>query len=426
MNESRYNYRFRTPDGSPAVLNGLSGSVIGDPGGPLDQPGLPPADRDFLVRHHFLVADAGEERRLLLARNHAANTRRDRVELTLMLHEECNFRCTYCFEDFKNQELDATRISHLTAFVDARLPEGGTLAVHFYGGEPLLAWDSLVAVVDAFEALTGARGARFSFYVTTNGSLLGDDRARYLARHGAQHVKITLDGPPDVHDRRRPRKGGQASFDAVLAGVRAALAELPVLLRVNVDADNVERVAELLDILERACGEGRRRLQLDLNPVYDKDAGRLRLGVPYARLTALQHAALDRGFAVYMPPLLRTRYCKFNSVNSYLVDTAGELYRCSQDADFRVGALAPPPGAPPAARAAAVDARFQEVKSVCLECRLLPICGGGCTLLAHRAAPPCPGWADDLETYLALQYRVLTPPAPAGAAHGHGARALSV
>jgi uncharacterized protein len=416
MKESRYNYRFRSHDGVPSILNGLSGSVVGDPGVPLDTAVLAPSEREFLERHHFLVADEEDERRLLFERNRLANARGDRVELTLMLHEECNFRCTYCFEDFKNQKMDATRIEELAAFVDERLPDRGALSVHFYGGEPLLAWDSLVAAVETFERLAGAKQGQFSFYVTTNGSLLTRERARYLAGHGAAHVKITLDGPRDVHDARRPRKGGHSSFDAVLAGVRAALAELPVLLRINVDAANIDRLGELLDVLEAEGGPHRQRLRLDLNPVFDKDTGRLREGADHARITVLLHDALDRGFAVYIPPLLRTRYCKFNSANSYLVDTAGELYLCSALPEFRVGKLrsgsvdllAPE-------RTAAVHARFREMKDVCVDCRLLPLCGGGCTMLAHRAAPPCPGWTTDVASYLALHSRVAAVESARGA-----------
>ena len=65
---------------------------------------------------------------------------------------------------------------------------------------------------------------------------------------------MTLDGTADVHDRRRPLKGGGSTFDRISTGIDRALeAGLPINLRVVVDRDNL---ANLPDMARYAIGKG--------------------------------------------------------------------------------------------------------------------------------------------------------------------------
>jgi uncharacterized protein len=64
-------------------------------------------------------------------------------------------------------------------------------------------------------------------------------------------IQITLDGPQDVHDKRRPLKSGQGTFEKILTNIEENIDIMPnVSLRINVDKENVSRVNEILDELE--------------------------------------------------------------------------------------------------------------------------------------------------------------------------------
>lgn len=414
--ESRYNYEFTDSDGAVCVCNGISGALIVKPEVPLTSPLLAPEDREFLVEQAFLVEEGADELAALLKRNKALTDRGDRLELTLMLHEDCNFRCTYCFEDFTDRKLDGDTLDDLTAFVDRSIPQGGSVSAHFYGGEPLMAWSSLVRINEALKEIVSRRQARYQFFVTTNGSLLTQERARYLAAEGAAHVKITLDGPPEVHDTRRVRVNGSGTFAQILRNLRQALPLLQVILRVNVDARNKESIFDLINIIAEECSPAE-HLRFEYNLVYDRHTQKLMPGMTYDDLHRIHAATLDRGFRLNLPPLTRYRYCKFNSKNSYLVDSGGEMYLCAKSQRTHVGAL---PGRAPEERAAprrlpivgagSVFAEFQEPKPNCVSCNLLPICGGGCTLLSlTEGEPPCPPWKASYKQYLQTLFRNMEP-----------------
>jgi len=94
---------------------------------------------------------------------------------------------------------------------------GAQLDVGFFGGEPLLAWDTLVAVATKARALPGLLTR---LQVTTNGTLVDDTKARRLAELEVR-TTVSIDGAAASHDRARPAAGGRGSHAAVLRGIEA-------------------------------------------------------------------------------------------------------------------------------------------------------------------------------------------------------------
>ena len=86
------------------------------------------------------------------------------------------------------------------------------------------------------------RGAKITFSITTNGTLLSEDDGRFFEEHGFA-VTVSLDGPREVHDALRPFKGGAGSYDADHETRRAAAARcsdrMQVSARVTVTPTNL-------------------------------------------------------------------------------------------------------------------------------------------------------------------------------------------
>jgi uncharacterized protein len=407
---SKYNYEFTSVDGQPLILNGLSGTVIEAPAGGLQGSGLSPEDLSTLVAHRFLHPPEEDQAAALVRRNRERKDDPSRLELTVALHEECNFRCTYCNQDFRNQAFDDPLQDRLLAYIRAHLPRRGQLLVHYYGGEPLLAWKHLVRLDQNILACTAELEAAYGFFITSNGSLLTEDKIEHLAGRGIAHIKITLDGPPDVHDTRRVQAGGQPTFEKVLHNIVMAAPRIPVAIRVNIDSSNIARIPQLLDILAERL-ETPQAVSLDFNIVYDGRARRLAVDVSHEDLHRLQRLALSAGFRLRLPPLLRFRHCKFNSPRSALVDTDGGIYVCDKKPELHADQL---PELTPSASAKAKrlsvvheGARdgFVSLRSDCRTCAVLPLCGGGCSLLAlGKEAPACPPWKSHLQEHLQIHH----------------------
>lgn len=137
----------------------------------------------------------------------------------------CNLDCAYCFY-LKKAALYPRAPSFrmadnvLEAFVRDYIASQDAPEVQFawQGGEPTLLGIDFFEKVCALQRRFGA-GRHVTNAIQTNGTLLTDDWGRFLHRERFL-VGISLDGPRELHDRHRHDKGGGATFDRVLAGLR--------------------------------------------------------------------------------------------------------------------------------------------------------------------------------------------------------------
>ena len=125
----------------------------------------------------------------------------------------------------------------------------------WYGGEPLLGQDRLDRLSVAFLERTAAAGVDYSASIVTNGYLLTPETATRLRELGVRSAQITLDGPPETHNRMRPLVSGRPTFDVILDNIERSADLLPIAVRVNLDTSNAAEAETLLDLLaERGLG----------------------------------------------------------------------------------------------------------------------------------------------------------------------------
>ncbi len=135
-------------------------------------------------------------------------------EIIFVLTERCNLNCVYCYEKNKNlsdKTLSAGFIKDKIEFYMLADDGHDELWIDFFGGEPLLEFDTIREVVDWFVATSWPSGKSYRFLVETNGTLL-DDRMKkwFTANRDRVTLGLSLDGTKDAHDRNRSN-----SYDSV-------------------------------------------------------------------------------------------------------------------------------------------------------------------------------------------------------------------
>lgn len=136
--------------------------------------------------------------------------------LCLHVSHDCNLRCKYCFAstgDFGTgrKTMDIETAKRAIDFVVARSGARRNIEVDFFGGEPLMAMDTVKATVTYARSIEETAGKHFRFTMTTNGVLLDDETIAYLNREMSNCV-LSLDGRPEVNDRLRETVNGQGSY----------------------------------------------------------------------------------------------------------------------------------------------------------------------------------------------------------------------
>lgn len=141
--------------------------------------------------------------------------------LCLHVSHDCNLRCKYCFAstgDFgtgHRMTMNVETAKKAIDFVIARSGKRHNIEVDFFGGEPLMAMDTVKATVDYAHSLEKQYDKNFRFTITTNGILLNDENIDYINETMSNAV-LSLDGRPEVNDDMRPTVNGKGSYDIIL------------------------------------------------------------------------------------------------------------------------------------------------------------------------------------------------------------------
>ena len=161
--------------------------------------------------------------------------------LTLEITSRCNLRCRYCYF-FNNPAVEYRDLpaEEWLKFFD-ELGALGVMNVTLAGGEPFIRED----LPELLEGLVRNR-MRFSFL--SNGGLINDDIAAFIARTGrCEYVQVSVDGSrAEVHDSCR----GKGSFESALRGIRTLQRhKIGVAVRVTIHRNNVHELENIAHFL---------------------------------------------------------------------------------------------------------------------------------------------------------------------------------
>jgi His-Xaa-Ser system radical SAM maturase HxsB len=174
----------------------------------------------------------------------------------------CEHSCPYCQVSRQSADRERFDMSEETAMraVDVALSAPSpSIKVEFQGGEPLLNFELVQKIVKAVQERAPACGKNVEFVIATNLALLTDEVLSFCRENGVL-LSTSLDGPADLHNRNRPRPGGN-SHELVVAGIRRAQAVL-----------GRDRVGALMTTTEASLGRVEEivdeYLRLDLDGIF--------------------------------------------------------------------------------------------------------------------------------------------------------------
>jgi MoaA/NifB/PqqE/SkfB family radical SAM enzyme len=148
----------------------------------------------------------------------------------------CNRSCDFCgLESAVGPELDTKQVLKVLD----RLASAGTRVIVFSGGEPLMR-------KDLPEILARGKSLGIKSGLTSNGTMI-PDRIDEIAGN-LDHVKLSFEGPKEVHDQIR----GEGSYKEVMDAAEALLSRgVSLLLNTTLTGRNIGHVEEILDTARR-------------------------------------------------------------------------------------------------------------------------------------------------------------------------------
>lgn len=345
-------------------------------------------DEDFLnklLKCGYLLPSGIDERFLIKTKMMAGRYSKDTLSLTIAPTMACNFRCVYCFEQghYGNQLMDETTQENLMKFIKNHLAGVKSVSVTWFGGEPLVGMPVIETLSQQIMALCEEKEIKYFAGIVTNGYLLTKDVAEKLKQYQVRFAQITIDGPKEIHDTRRPMVDGTGTYDVIMKNLEDCKGILPITLRINVDIDNIAAADKVMENLKEADLLGYIRPYLGLvrpnNGKYEED--KCLPDEVYSRYSLqfmLKHGLPLQ--AAYPQP--RKNHCVADQYNGWVVDEKGNLYKCWNDigileksfGNINLGELY-------IQRTDLIDdySSFEPMRyEECRDCKMLPVCEGGC------------------------------------------------
>ncbi len=431
---SKYNYIVKRPDcvigynansGSFMVLNSSTIDVLEE----RTRPGLL-SDRTIkiLVDNGFLIE--GNELDLLKDKLHLNKSENIYTQIVITPTLACNFSCDYCFQN-------ESRISNLmTKDVFRKSAEfiaysqknsERKLNLTWFGGEPLLARKRIFQFLEKELELMGADRENLTQTIITNGVLLDKKTISKCLSLGIRKAQITYDSEIYIQGERRGVIKKDKSLSPITDGILNAIdAGMKISIRINVSSKNSNE----LDNIRARLSE----YQLDKyaynarieNSFIVPDSPVPVFRPKYPVMEHAEFAALEMrtNFNLQNIKLLIeqlrpiTYFCGATSGSMVVIAPNGDISRCWSSAGRKDEAICNILDADSfnkmktGSNSDVWDAYSPLKYEACRNCRVLPLCMGGCAYckVANNAqqpsCTPVKYYINDLVNYIGLRLNI--------------------
>lgn len=318
--------------------------------------------------------------------------------MCLNIAQACNMRCGYCFACDGGYGGEAALMNLDTACkaIDLLIKMSGSrknIEVDFFGGEPLLNFETVKKTVAYGKAKAQEAGKNIAFTLTTNAVLLDDKAIEFLNDNNMSTV-LSLDGRQSTHDRMRRHADGSASYMDIAPRIKKFVDTCPerpyyvrgTYTRHNLDfAADVEHIAQLgipSISVEPVVGKPEDEWAIKENDIPTIKQEYKRLATTYLRHKREGHEFAFFHFNINLTkgPCTSKRASGCGSGVQYIAVAAdGKLYPCHQfvgQDDFILGDVVQ--GLVNQEIPASFAACNIETKTECKKCWARYFCGGGC------------------------------------------------
>ncbi len=400
MRESRYNI-WVDSDTHAYIFGGVSGALLRIPKDARDSlqryldysdPNCDPKLLLDLAKGRMLVSNDCDELELLKSRYDSDCQDTSHLALTVVTSLGCNFNCSYCFEK-KCPSIISRDVQYwLLKMLDDYLPQISLFHVTWFGGEPLIGKTQLLNLSKEFIERCNKANIKYQASIVSNGYLLDARTCVDLHNSKITAMQITLDGPPDIHDKMRPLANGNGTFWKIIENLHHAIKYFDITIRISLNGDNFHRVEELLQILADEGFAGKLsvypgRIQKSDENIALSSAHYMHCCLAAEEFAILQYKfvemAREYGFSSPFSIAPLGTHCMAMRLNDFVVGSDGNLYKCWESTgniSEAVGNIQDYRNLNSLAQKWLNYSPFEDEE--CCNCIALPICMGGCTYRA--------------------------------------------
>ncbi len=367
---------------------------------------IPDTLHEKFTENGFLVEDEADEYAQFIERAREYENSEDVFHLMINPTLNCNFHCHYCYETHFKSKMSPEIIERVRKLIVTKLSKGMDLTISFFGGEPLLYYEDIMKPLILFAIDEAEKyGKNFSCNMTSNAFLLNEERVKWLSEHSFNHAQITLDGSKDVHNSVRFRFEGDNTYDKIVGNIRLlAKNDIGVTLRLNCTHANIASLSDIAPSFEDMPEDEKKRIVVDTHVVWQETDQHILAD----RMDGVVSSFTDKGIPGAKMDF--RGFCYADRVNSCLVNFNGDIYKCSAK-DFstfpRDGFIDEDGNI--VWENDSLNKRMQSKfkNPHCRDCRIFPLCHGGCSTRSLELEDYCMHGFSDEEKIKVVKNRIV-------------------
>lgn len=259
--------------------------------------------------------------------------------LYLLPTEECNFRCVYCYEQFKHVWMHKCIQDSIIEYVRQNIKKYKYLRVEWFGGEPLLALDIVEYMSAKLINICRENSVIYYAAMTTNAYTLNLNTFKKLIRCKVRSYQITIDGLKETHDRQRCLANGNGTFERIIKNLidvknNVKTNVLDITLRVNISKSILQNIYSVIDYFNETLLVDK-RFNLFLKLVGDYGGDRIKnISEQLCDLNDLDDAiAYCKKIGINMyesaPLGIGENVCYASKNSSWVIGADGKIYKCT-------------------------------------------------------------------------------------------------
>lgn len=335
----------------------------------------------------YIIDDKVNEIKIIEKRKVSGIKDKNYLNIIILPNMTCNFACPYCFEShipdsFMSVETELA----IKKLLKLQIPNYKIFSLSWFGGEPLLSFERIISMTKFCKEVCNYNNISFSPSITTNGYLFDKNRVKKLIDIGIFNYYITLDGPPEIHNKTRFLKDGRDSFwkifENILLLVRADN-RVHITLRVNFNHNNIYKIPELLALFPE---DVRSNLSMLYEPIFGDKCLSATENISSEKIGSETinnyQLAQKMGYKVRLWNIEvgKLTYCASERENHFTINYNGDIFKCNVNYDRKN-------------RLGYIDSNGNIVYNEkqknkwfgvelfdreCYSCIYLPLCMGGC------------------------------------------------
>lgn len=270
------------------------------------------------------------------------------LEYKVNVSHKCNLACKYCYADYNEENiLMSNDVANNCVEYIVSNSSNSNILVSFFGGEPLLNVEVIETICEKISKHQNNNKNKYYFAVITNLTIL-NKRILDLFKKYSFSVRVSIDGPKEIHDKLRAFHNGKGSFEIVSKNLSKLIKEIGIenvgyeATYTNVHEESKCSRKELRKYLESNYGFLQSMVVDVLHPKKYRPNSKYDTG-----LFEKDFKLIDDGLKFFLTKYIKKEkmYYVCGMGKSYFVISAnGDIYPCQKfvNSEFNIGNVSKP------------------------------------------------------------------------------------